>query len=272
MYYMSKYSLLSGKDHLAEVQKERRNLLAELNQEEREAYQKLSAEADARNPNRTKHRVSLEDVEGILKELAKLPIITNAKNSRGNSAYISGDLALSNYAKATGKHSEWVKSIKHRSFYGSEFKDVFRNLRGRSKDVEVSHYYSNIKEKFLAFDGSSINQILDQMQEAYMDALEKQLLRQQVAELQLKVSEYELTIAELESSSSEHYERITRFESHSIHWKDKAVMLKAQDRKITQTELAEACGVSKSSIRDFMKLSDTKSLIESKRFELGLKQ
>ena len=89
---------------------------------------------------------------------------------------------------------------------------------------------------------------------SYLERLSQ--LESEVEELLSEVNTHTTRISKLE-------ERVKNVELHQeLHWKDKAILLKKENSKLTYKQIAEACGVGIDSMKRYMALPATKKLLK----------
>lgn len=251
-----KYSDLSGAEQMSESKKEIARMRTMLEQYEREvtinAAKKLSAEADERDPNRVKHKFTDEDADGVLFELGMRGIHISPSGS-----HLSGDAALDAHAETTDKHPDWIKTIKYRNYYGEQLRTGIAR-QGFSEQPEVQQYYHSLNIERVDF-SKTVNGVLDDIQKAKFEEMERSYMLQRIAELEDAVARFEQDFVSAIDITNERLASVESFVD--MHWKDRVIHLKAKNPKMTQKELAEEVGMSLPSVKKHMQLTETKAAI-----------
>jgi hypothetical protein len=238
--------MLSGVDQLKELKKQELLFASALSEAKQSAYGALSKEADTKDPKRVKHKLTYEDVESIVVNVASFGLIRDVVNSKGNKPLLTVMYAIDKHVKKEKKHLEWAKKVKHRDNYGNSVKlSIQRMSLG---DIEVQRFFQGIDLNIIK-DSSTLNRALNKLVEEHEKVIEMAYLVQEdklktekIISLEVKILAAEKQIRELKAGI---------LTDNKDDWKHRATALLSSGVK--QSSVADTVGMSVSSIRRLAK-------------------
>ncbi|MDR9827029.1 hypothetical protein RCJ22_15570 [Vibrio sp. FNV 38] len=218
----------------------------------------------ATDPNYIHHQINDEDITGILQTMVQIGLITRPSN---NQPYQTGKQAIHEYAKNTNKHPDWANKVIERTGKTHLVAKAARALASTGS-IEEQKVFSLVDwECFDTSNTDTLRQCLKEIQRAMDKNLKIELLSQRVAELEVLAQAQLLNDEAVSIQLDEQQQAIEDLQNHAeLHWNDKLITLQgsriAQGNKpMKQKELAEACGVSLDSIKQFTRKQTTKDAI-----------
>jgi hypothetical protein len=237
---------LPPKDRIAAIDKKLSAEASDARQARMEAYSALSAEADANNPNRIKHKLTTSDLDGIVTNVARFGVVRRPPNSKLGEPLQTVHLAINKYVTDEGKHSEWASTVKYRQYYGDSVVDSIERLS--IMDIEVEHFYRGLK-LYRIPEKSSLNQALTELIEEHEMRFNTNYLMQEDSQKEERISKLEEIVDRQEGEISDLKKNV--LVNRQDNWEQVATKLLSEG--IIQSEVAETVGKSLRTVKRLAK-------------------
>ena len=255
--------MLSGADQLRELSRQKQIFESALNKASIDAYSTLAREADIKNPNREKHKLTYDDIQAIVTNVARYGLVRNVVNKKGEAPLLTVKLAVDEFVRSNNKHSDWAAEVKHRVNYGYSVKSSIRELT--LVDEEVKHFFQGIDLNIIN-DSATMNKALTKLVEEHEKVInmayliqEDKLKAEQIISLEERVAQTEKEIDELKAGV---------IVKQRNDWKIEALILKFNGYKYA--DIASTVGVGIDSVKQYMRKPEAKRELERLKSKSGI--